>query len=135
MIKKLKKKAKDAATFAYAPYSSIKVGAAILLKDGRIFSGCNVENVSYGGTICAERTAIVKGVSEGLKPGTVQAICLYTKELWYPCGICLQFMVEFLEEDTPIHLISENEERCLKFKDLFPNGEELLSTYKNLKNN
>ncbi|MDD7016189.1 MAG: cytidine deaminase [Firmicutes bacterium] len=79
---------------AYAPYSGFKVGAALLTEDGRVYSGVNIENSSYGATICAERTAFVKAISEGEKQFT--AIAVYEEgEEAIPCGICRQFMYEF----------------------------------------
>ena len=80
---------------AYAPYSKFKVGAALITKTGKIFTGCNVENASYGLTVCAERIAIFKAVSEGEKQ--IEAISVVTdmEELTPPCGACLQVMIEF----------------------------------------
>ena len=75
---------------AYVPYSKFQVGAAILTKEGKVFTGCNVENSSYGAAICAERTAAVKAVSEGYHGSD--------KETVYPCGICRQFLHEFNPE-------------------------------------
>lgn len=86
---------------AYAPYSNYHVGAAILTEDGRIVTGVNVENVSYGGTICAERTAVVKAVSEGVRRFTAIAVC--TSNMGSPCGICRQTLVEFAG-DIPVLL-------------------------------
>lgn len=86
---------------AYAPYSEFHVGAALLTKDGRIFTGVNVENASYGGSICAERTAFVKAVSEGCREFEAIAIASSGGSAW-PCGICRQFMSEFAAEDFKI---------------------------------
>jgi cytidine deaminase len=80
---------------AYAPYSKYQVGAALLGKSGRIFSGCNVENASFGATICAERTAAVKAVSEGETGFIALAVATDGKEPGAPCGICRQFLAEF----------------------------------------
>ena len=80
--------------FAYVPYSRFRVGACLLSDDGRAFTGCNVENASYGGTICAERTALVKGVSEGAKRFTAIAVAGEAESAW-PCGICRQVLSEF----------------------------------------
>ena len=93
-IERLIKAAKQAVKFAYAPYSKFKVGAAVLTKHGKIFSGVNVENASYGLTVCAERVALVKAVSEGEKNFTTIAIYTNTKSFTFPCGACLQVMVE-----------------------------------------
>lgn len=82
---------------AYAPYSNFKVGAALRCDDGTIFSGCNVENVSYGLAICAERTAVVKAVSEGKQKFTAVAIAgLNNNHFVPPCGACRQFLSEFV---------------------------------------
>jgi cytidine deaminase len=82
---------------AYVPYSHYRVGAALLSEDGRVFTGCNVENASYGGTICAERTAIVKAVSEGATKFTAIAVAGEDADAW-PCGICRQVMNEFSKD-------------------------------------
>ena len=87
--------AREAMRQAYAPYSGFRVGAALLTGSGRVYQGCNVENASYGATICAERTAIVKAVSEGEREfDTIAIICSEERQA-YPCGICLQVMSEF----------------------------------------
>ncbi|MDO4552926.1 MAG: cytidine deaminase [Bacillota bacterium] len=83
-----------AAEKAYAPYSGFRVGAALLAKDGRVFTGVNVENASYGAGICAERTAAVKAVSEGCREFSALAVASPDGEAW-PCGICRQFLYEF----------------------------------------
>ncbi len=82
---------------AYAPYSHYKVGACLLSDDGRAFTGCNVENASFGGTICAERTALVKGVSEGARRFTAVAVAGEHDDAW-PCGICRQMLNEFSQD-------------------------------------
>ncbi|KAK8865880.1 cytidine deaminase [Kwoniella newhampshirensis] len=91
---------------AYAPYSHFRVGAALLTTDGTIFGGCNVENASYGGAICAERTAMTKAVSEGSKSFLAVAVVsdIPTPDC-SPCGICRQFLREFLDPHTPIYLL------------------------------
>ncbi len=86
---------------SYAPFSKFRVGAALLTKEGKLYTGCNVENSSYGGTICAERTAFVKAVSEGDKEFSKIAIASSGGEAW-PCGICRQFMEEFCDDDFVI---------------------------------
>ena len=86
---------------AYVPYSHFPVGAALLCSDGAVFTGCNVENSSFGATICAERTAFVKAVSEGVREFEAIAIVSSEGTAW-PCGICRQFMQEFCEADFKI---------------------------------
>ena len=80
---------------AYAPYSNFQVGAALLAKDGRIFTGCNVENLSYGLTICAERNAVFAAVAAGVREFEAIAIVADTREAISPCGACRQVMAEF----------------------------------------
>ena len=86
--------AKEAMQFSYSPYSHYKVGAALLAKDGRVFTGCNIENASYGATNCAERTALFKAVSEGVRAFSAIAISAEKSAPW-PCGICRQALNEF----------------------------------------
>ena len=92
---------------AFAPYSKFRVGAAVELADGRIVTGCNVENASYGLTICAERVAIFKAVSEGARPGDFRrvAVCADTARLTPPCGACRQILWEFCG-DVPVTLVN-----------------------------
>ena len=80
---------------AYAPYSNFQVGAAVLAADGRIFTGCNVENLSYGLTICAERNAIFAAVAAGVREFSAMAIVADTRQPISPCGACRQVMAEF----------------------------------------
>lgn len=88
--------AETAGNNAYAPYSGFKVGAALLCKDGTVFTGCNIENASYGLCNCAERTAFFKAISEGHKEFTAIAIIgSNDREICYPCGACRQVMNEF----------------------------------------
>ncbi|KAF9164229.1 hypothetical protein DFQ26_001657 [Actinomortierella ambigua] len=94
-IEELITKALDARTYSYSPYSKFRVGAALLTQDGKIFQGCNVENASYGGAICAERTAFVKAVSEGHRRFRAIGVSCDFPSYITPCGICRQFMNEF----------------------------------------
>ena len=80
---------------SYAPYSHFSVGAALLCRDGTVFTGCNVENAAYGSTICAERTALVKAVSEGHTEFTAIAIAGQGEDYCWPCGACRQMLYEF----------------------------------------
>jgi len=94
---------------AYAKYSNFRVGAAVELADGRIVTGCNVENASYGLTICAERVAIFKAISDGAAPRTFRrvAVCADTERLTPPCGACRQILWEFCG-DVPVILTNLN---------------------------
>ena len=83
--------ARRAAEAAYAPYSGFFVGAAVLASDGRVFHGANVENASYGLTLCAERSALARAVAEGVRPGDVVAVAATAP----PCGACRQWLAEF----------------------------------------
>jgi len=94
-------RAKEVRMRAYAPYSNFLVGAAVRTKGGRIFTGCNVESASYGLTVCAERVAIWKAVSEGEKEFTEIAVVADTQELTPPCGVCRQILWEFCG-DVPV---------------------------------
>ncbi|BAL80946.1 cytidine deaminase [Caldisericum exile] len=100
------KKAIEAMDSAYAPYSKFKVGAALLTKSGKIFTGCNVENSSYGASICAERVAIFKAISEGEREFELLIVATKTEEPSPPCGICRQVISEF-SNDLPIFLVNE----------------------------
>jgi cytidine deaminase len=94
-VTRLWKKAVAAQKGAYAPYSRYKVGAAFLGPKGRVFTGCNVENASYGGTVCAERVALLKAASEGVVAGFTELVVVVDGDPVCPCGLCLQVMSEF----------------------------------------
>ena len=102
--KQLMDLAKEAREHAYVPYSQFKVGAAVLTKDGRTFTGCNIENSSYPLTNCAERTAIFKAVSEGATEIEAIAVIGNTTGPISPCGACRQVMIEFSDANTPVYL-------------------------------
>lgn len=114
--------AKEAMKSAYAPYSHFSVGAAVETDDGKVYCGCNIENSSYGATICAERTAISKAVSEGYRRITRIAICDSNNSFAWPCGICRQVMSEFAVED--FYVILEDNGKLSNFflKELLPNS-------------
>ncbi len=95
-------KARAARRHAYAPYSRFKVGAAVECGDGRVFTGCNVENASYGATCCAERTALFKAVSEGARAIRKIAVVADMPEPCPPCGICRQAISELAPKATVI---------------------------------
>ncbi|MBC7195327.1 MAG: cytidine deaminase, partial [Caldisericia bacterium] len=96
LIQKMINLAKEASSFAYSPYSKYKVGASLITKNGKIYTGCNIENASFGATICAERVAIFKAVSDGEREFDLIAVYVEDeKNIPSPCGICRQVMMEF----------------------------------------
>ncbi len=108
---------------AHAPYSKFKVGSAVKFKNNdSVFSGCNVENASFGGTICAERTAITKAVSESDQRELEYIVVVTdTEPAQGPCGICLQFICEFSTDDTVVHIANPSGiQKTVKFKELLP---------------
>jgi len=109
---------------AYARYSGFKVGAALEATDGRIFTGCNVENASYGATCCAERTALFKGVSEGARKFKRIAIVAATKGPCPPCGVCRQALYEFSPNLEVIMANTKGEATVKKLAWLLPLGFE-----------
>lgn len=112
--KLLLEKAYEGRKNAYAPYSNFKVGAAVLAENGKIYTGCNIENASYGATNCAERTAIFKAISEGNRKICAIAIVGADDEYTYPCGICRQVIAEFADENTEIILGKKSLEYIVK---------------------
>jgi cytidine deaminase len=121
MKQKLIEAAKKVSKNAYVPYSGFHLGAALLTKSGKIFTGCNVENASYGLTNCAERTAIFKAVSEGETEFTELVIYSDTDKLFYPCGACRQVISEF-SSDLKITIISLTDELETDIATLLPHG-------------
>lgn len=121
--KKLIAKAFDAQKFSYSPYSNFPVGAALLTKDGKIIQGSNIENASYGLTMCAERNAIFTAYSQGYKKEDIVAIAIVanSEELSSPCGACRQVMSELLLASTPVYLANRLEkEQETTPKELLP---------------
>jgi cytidine deaminase len=118
---RLLRAARAAAKNAYAPFSKLKVGAAVLTAKGRIFSGCNVENSSFGLTVCAERVAIFKAVSAG--ECEVEAVLVYadTAKLTPPCGACLQVISEFSENPEIVQSNGRSTE-TYRLRQLLPHG-------------
>ncbi len=112
LIKKLIDAAIDIKEKAYVPYSHFPVGAAVLYKDGNVISGVNVENVSFGATNCAERTALFTGITQGYGKEDILAMAVSAKTEDYivPCSICRQVMVELCQETTPIYLTNGQED-------------------------
>ena len=98
----------EASKQAYVPYSNFPIGAALKTADGTIYTGCNIENASFGLTNCGERTAIFKAVSEGHRDLVELAVYGQTEEPVSPCGACRQVMVEFFKSDSKIILVAKN---------------------------
>ena len=122
--KQLMDTAKEAVKNSYSPYSKFAVGAAVLTPSGKIYSGCNVENSSFGLTICAERCAIFKAASDGERQVLAVAIYSPNTDSCYPCGACRQVMYEFQSEDYEIDIITEknNELEVKKLSYYLPCG-------------
>ena len=126
-IKRLIRTAKAQLDYSYAPYSHFHVGAALLAKNGNIYTGCNIENAAYTPTNCAERTAFFKAVSEGERDFTAIALCGglngVVKDYCAPCGVCRQVMREFCKPDFKIILVkSEEEWKIYTLSQLLPEG-------------
>lgn len=115
--KELVIKALEARENSYSPYSKFKVGAAVLTENDSIYTGCNIENASYGATNCAERTAIFKAVSDGHTRIKAIAIVGDTSTHTYPCGICRQVIAEFSTETTDIILVKNENDYIVKTMD------------------
>ena len=113
--------AREAMQNAYSPYSGYKVGAAVLGRSGAVYSGCNVENASYGATICAERNAICHGVACGESEFTAVAV-VSSGDMPYPCGICLQVMCELAPNAHVLLTDSRGNTELTSVKELIPKG-------------
>lgn len=113
----------EAAANAYAPYSRFKVGAALLLADGTISRGCNVENASYGATVCAERVAILSAVAAGKLGPEKPPVALAVTAM--PCALCLQVLGEFAGEDLPIFIPDGEDFATYRLRELLPHRFEL----------
>lgn len=127
LLDELLKHAKKARKNAYAPYSKYKVGAAIATKSGKIFAGCNVENASFGATICAERGAVMQMVAAG--ETDIAAVAVVTEDGGSPCGMCRQVLSEFTK-DAPIAFVNLDEKdgeigKVMSLADLLPYQFEL----------
>lgn len=114
----LVKMAYEATKNAYTPYSNFNVGAALLTKSGKIYTGCNVECASYGGTNCAERTALFKAVSEGEREFTAIAVVSSSMDYTYPCGICRQVLMEF--GDIEVILAKDLDYKVFTLEEMLP---------------
>ena len=128
-LKELMLAAMEAREGAYAPYSGFYVGAALLTAEGKIYTGCNIENAAYTPTNCAERTAIFKAVSDGERDFTAIAVAGGPKgeppgEFCPPCGVCRQVMAEFCDADKFEIVLVKSEEEYKRYllRKLFPEG-------------
>lgn len=120
-VTKLWKKALEAQKKSYSPYSKYPVGSAIESESGKIYSGCNVENASFGGTVCAERTAFLKAVSEGEKRFKRAFVVVKNPHVAAPCALCLQTMAEFCDPSFEIWVGNTKKiVACFRFGDLLP---------------
>ena len=119
-LEELKAKAVAMLDMAYVPYSHFPVGAALECEDGAVFTGCNIENSSYGLTNCAERTAAFKAVSEGHRRFKRIVIAGRSDDYCYPCGACRQVLYEFGPDMEVVCLNKDNEEKHLHIKELLP---------------
>jgi cytidine deaminase len=120
--KKLVAAAKKARMRAYAPYSRFKVGAALLTKGGKVFTGCNVENAAYGVACCAERTALFSAVAAGEKKFRSIAIVAGTKDPCPPCGICRQALYEFSPDMEVVMANIKGKPKIVSLRNLLPHG-------------
>ena len=120
--KELMLRAIEAKKMAYVPYSKFHVGAALLTKSGKVYTGCNVECASYGGTNCAERTAIFKAVSEGEREFEAIAVTGDDNQYTFPCGICRQVIVEFGKKIKVIVGKSEEDYKVYTMDELLPHS-------------
>jgi cytidine deaminase len=119
-LDQLIEKAKEARKQAYASYSNFLVGAAVISESGKIYTGCNIENSSFGLTICAERVALFKAVSEGEKEVKILALVTDTQTPVWPCGACRQVLAEF---DRELLIVSSNlkgQKEEKKLSEIFP---------------
>ncbi|MCL2577888.1 MAG: cytidine deaminase [Defluviitaleaceae bacterium] len=125
--KKLAKSALDAMKMSYSPYSKFRVGAALLTKNGKIYTGCNIESAAYSPTNCAERTALFKAVSEDEREFAAIAISGAPEngepQYCYPCGVCRQMLNEFFTDDTTVIIVKTSEDyKIHNFGELLPFG-------------
>ncbi len=116
-INNLVEEARKARENAYAPYSGFRVGAAVMTDKG-VFTGANIENVSYGLTVCAERVAIFKAISEGAS--AITAMAIYAVKMPYPCGACLQVMREFCNDQCTVIVTDGKDKKVYSLRELLP---------------
>lgn len=129
-VRRLIERALEARTYSYSPYSHFQVGAALLSQDGRVFTGCNIENAGYTPTNCGERTAFFKAVSEGVRDFTAIAVVAGPEgtvgdlAMGAPCGVCLQVMMEFCDPGSFQIILAASPEKYEIFTlgELLPRG-------------
>ena len=130
MYEELLEKAKKMTEYAYAPYSKFMVGACVLYESGNVYGGCNVENSSYGLSLCAERNAISNAIAHGeTTPPVAIAIVSPSKKLCQPCGACRQCLCEFQKRDKDVDVVLEDKDgkpKVYKSSELLPMGFNLL---------
>ncbi|TCT17061.1 cytidine deaminase [Natranaerovirga pectinivora] len=114
------KAAKKGMRNAYAPYSKFQVGAAVLTIKNNVYTGCNIENASFGATNCAERTAIFKAISEGEREFAKIAVVSSSNDLTYPCGICRQVLGEFMPNGEVILVDKDDNIKIYKVEEFLP---------------
>lgn len=118
---KILESAEESKNMSYSPYSKFRVGASLLTKDGKIYNGANIENASYGLTICAERAAIFKAVLEGEKNFKAIAISSDSDDYISPCGACRQVLAEFCSPELDVIMMKDlSDYKIVKLKDLLP---------------
>ena len=118
------RRARDMLSRSYSPYSHFPVGAAIECADGSVYTGCNIENAAYGPSICAERVAVFKAVSEGKRDFVRIAVAGATKAFCAPCGVCRQVMMEFCDPETFRVILAKDEKHWQEYRlqELLPMG-------------
>jgi len=122
MYKEIIEKAIEARKKAYVPYSNFPVGAAVKIKEGKYFTGCNIESASFTPTICAERTALSKAISEGYRDIEAIAVVGSFDDYTYPCGVCRQFIVEFGKNIEIIVAKNIEDYKVYKITELLPHS-------------
>jgi len=115
-------RARECLERAYAPYSRFRVAAAVADDQGRVFTGVNVENISYGLSVCAERVAIFSAVAAGARRITALAVTGSDADLLSPCGACRQVLAEFAAPDVPVYCDAPGKSHCWTVSELLPNG-------------
>ncbi|HEY1892097.1 MAG TPA: cytidine deaminase [Steroidobacteraceae bacterium] len=115
-------RARECLDRAYAPYSNFRVAAAVVDEQGRVFTGVNVENISYGLSVCAERVAIFSAVAAGARRITAVAVAAAGADLLSPCGACRQVLAEFAAPDVPVYCDAPGEPHRWTVSELLPNG-------------